>query len=100
MFRHVVDQMNSLVCEWCDMFDNPPEPMIRFSENDLGILLCNGIALCEISKVDVESFMYDMEFILFSTKDGCEFELGVCWRFAEPPYLSYIKKNMTLYQAS
>ena len=99
MFRHVIEQMNSLICEWCEMFDDPPAPMITFSESDLGMLLCNGIALCEISKVDLESLMYDIEFVLFSTKDGCEFELGIFWRFAEPPHLSYIKKSQTLYEA-
>ena len=98
--EEILAQVNALVQEWLGQFENPPtEPPVTFTLTDSRMLCANGVVLCAIRDVNLESLEFESEALYIATNSGEVFEIGINWSFAAPPYMLFVKKSSTLYAA-
>lgn len=96
----IVTHVNYLVKQWSEQFENPPKELpVYFSVNDSGMLCANGVVLFLAQHIFLDSLDFEIERLLVSSSDGDEFEIGINWPVAGPPYMSYIVKKTTLFAA-
>lgn len=91
---------NLLVEEWSSQFENPPAEMpVKFTITEAGMLCANGVALFPAYKINPDSMGFEVDSLCISSCDGEEFEFGIIWGFAGPPYLSFVTKKTTVFAA-
>ena len=97
----IIKQLNVLIDEWKQQFDNPPKDFdVRFTLNTCNMLVLNNTVLCDIGNVVYDSMDYDIETLSFVDTNGFMYEIGIDWPYHKPPYISYIHKSEILYCAS
>lgn len=98
--QEILANINGLVDEWRNQFDNPPEESpVTFTVTDCGLLCANGTVLFPLRDVCLDSLSYELEAIYLGTCSGQEYEIGFNWPVAAPPHMSFIKRTDVLYAA-
>lgn len=95
----ILMKLQELSENWAAQFENKPDLELTFTATADKQLAINGIVICPVSEVDVESSVYDEEFLYLHTTTGFEYEVYLCCPFNEPGHVGFIKRISTVYCA-
>jgi len=98
MLNKKLNELMELVPQWKQCFDTTPDIDLLFTVDYAGMLMVNGIVLCPLSVVMVESITYDIYGFSIPTYMGEIYSIGIDWAYdAAAPSISIITKTSTLY---
>ncbi len=98
----IVNKMQELAGHWVDLFqfDTRPALDLLFGSTAADQLTINGIVLCPLADVDVESATCDVEFLYIPTFSGDEFEVYLDCPYEGRCQIGHIKRTSLVYCAA